>query len=622
MNFLIDCGIITTDFLNFSPRDNLSSRTQPLTSISTEIDGINNDLGWSQNEAKRIKLDPSIEPNGVNARRIRGQFLVEAPEFSGIDWSTIDFILITNYKQILALPYVTEYTDFRGKIYATEPTVIFGCQLMKEFVHLFGESTMSSSMNGMEKFRSLSTRGTSDIFTGFTPEMNLVRSLYSLDDVQNCVDKIQQVRYEEILILFELQITAHSSGYCLGGTNWLIDIESEKIAVISSSSTIANLHPLPFSKSVLDNVSIVILNNLHNSKDNLRLESTFQNIGKIVAKVLRDKGNVLFPCTMNGIMFDIIDILGKHLNAVGLGNIPFYAISPIAEESLKFSNISGEWMCEERQQKMYMPENPMAHKDMIDRNLLFYAARADSSLQEIYHEPCVVFAGHPSLRSGATINFIRKWESEYDYKEAISAFEDLQIMTEYIPIDIRLTVEEATNILQELKPRQVLFPREIVEDINSIQQLLSSSLVTLYGHLNILNIAINSQYTRLYMSAALASEIYPINVGQSKLAVVKAKLRKARKEDALIPSDESNLLKSKYFWGKINILELMNQLNQQIYGCRVSLEQDMDNSKWTVYVESPKIIIKINNNKLIIKTEDNDTRKIVQDILFKQLVVL
>lgn len=66
-------------------------------------------------------------------------------------------------------------------------------------------------------------------------------------------------------------------------------------------------------------------------------------------------------------------------------------------------------MCEERQQKMYMPENPMAHKDMIDKNLLFYAARADSSLQEIYHEPCVVFASHPSLRSGATINFIRKW---------------------------------------------------------------------------------------------------------------------------------------------------------------------------------------------------------------------
>lgn len=87
----------------------------------------------------------------------------------------------------------------------------------------------------------------------------------------------------------------------------------------------------------------------------------------------------------------------------------------------------------------------------------------------------------------------------------MSAFEDLQIMTEYIPIDIRLTVEEATNLLKELKPRQILFPREVVEDVNAIQQLLPSSLVTLYGHLNILNIAINSQFTRLYMSAAVSN---------------------------------------------------------------------------------------------------------------------
>ena len=46
---------------------------------------------------------------------------------------------------------------------------------------------------------------------------------------------------------------------------------------------------------------------------------------------------------MNGIIFDIIDFLNKHIRAMGLRGIPFYAISPIAEESLKYSNICGEW---------------------------------------------------------------------------------------------------------------------------------------------------------------------------------------------------------------------------------------------------------------------------------------
>ncbi|CAB5384862.1 unnamed protein product [Rhizophagus irregularis] len=35
---------------------------------------------------------------------------------------------------------------------------------------------------------------------------------------------------------------------------------------------------------------------------------------------------------------------------------------------------------------------------MIEQSLLYYASRADSSLQEKYQEPCFVFAGHPSLR--------------------------------------------------------------------------------------------------------------------------------------------------------------------------------------------------------------------------------
>ena len=62
----------------------------------------------------------------------------------------------------------------------------------------------------------------------------------------------------------------------------------------------------------------------------------------LLANTLKNKGNVLFPCTMNGIIFDIIGFLSQHLRAMGLRGIPFYAVSPIAEESLKYSNICVE----------------------------------------------------------------------------------------------------------------------------------------------------------------------------------------------------------------------------------------------------------------------------------------
>lgn len=43
-----------------------------------------------------------------------------------IDFGEIDIILISNYLCMMALPYVTEHTGFRGLVYATEPTLQIG----------------------------------------------------------------------------------------------------------------------------------------------------------------------------------------------------------------------------------------------------------------------------------------------------------------------------------------------------------------------------------------------------------------------------------------------------------------------------------------------------------------
>lgn len=40
-----------------------------------------------------------------------------------MDFSELDVILISNYQNMLALPYLTEGTDFKGVVYATEPTL-------------------------------------------------------------------------------------------------------------------------------------------------------------------------------------------------------------------------------------------------------------------------------------------------------------------------------------------------------------------------------------------------------------------------------------------------------------------------------------------------------------------
>ena len=48
--------------------------------------------------------------------------------------ATVDVVLVSNFKSILGLPYILEHPDFRGVVYATEPTLEFGHQLMRSMV--------------------------------------------------------------------------------------------------------------------------------------------------------------------------------------------------------------------------------------------------------------------------------------------------------------------------------------------------------------------------------------------------------------------------------------------------------------------------------------------------------
>lgn len=64
---------------------------------------------------------------------------------NNIPAETIDVIFISNWMSLMALPFITESTNFRGSIYATGPTV----QLGRFFIcHL-----LSSAKNIIKSFR-------------------------------------------------------------------------------------------------------------------------------------------------------------------------------------------------------------------------------------------------------------------------------------------------------------------------------------------------------------------------------------------------------------------------------------------------------------------------------------
>ncbi|GBC43934.2 beta-lactamase-like protein [Rhizophagus irregularis DAOM 181602=DAOM 197198] len=178
MKLIVDYILLT--FENFPSCDIIGSKAQQHSSVSVEVSSnISNHSDHTsssndaisenkENDKKRRKLDHLIDSTGDDT-----------------------------------LPYITEYTSFKGKI-------------TLQSLHVL-------------KSRTHSQLGFTNIFTGVTADWNVARSLYSIADIQSCIDKVRPVGFGENLNLYELEVTAaYGSGYC----NWMIDCGGEKISIV------------------------------------------------------------------------------------------------------------------------------------------------------------------------------------------------------------------------------------------------------------------------------------------------------------------------------------------------------------------------------------------------------
>lgn len=107
---MLDCGLLMNSTLNFLP--------SPLVQSSKFTSYTN----WVSRDSEGQQIDGELKEICSKI------FIDSSPEFTIpldkiIDFSEIDVILISNYMNMLALPFITESTNFKGVVYATEPTL-------------------------------------------------------------------------------------------------------------------------------------------------------------------------------------------------------------------------------------------------------------------------------------------------------------------------------------------------------------------------------------------------------------------------------------------------------------------------------------------------------------------
>ena len=125
--------------------------------------------------------------------------LIMKLQFSCIDLKHVDVILISNYRSMLALPFVTERSEFSGYVYATEPSLHFGRLYMEELVTYIERNP---------KLKQASAWKNQNIFPhlpfSYFPESILPQNLttiYTMQEVNSCLSKIKPMAFSEKIVL-------------------------------------------------------------------------------------------------------------------------------------------------------------------------------------------------------------------------------------------------------------------------------------------------------------------------------------------------------------------------------------------------------------------------------------
>uniref|UniRef100_A0A8B9LEE4 Integrator complex subunit 9 n=1 Tax=Astyanax mexicanus TaxID=7994 RepID=A0A8B9LEE4_ASTMX len=451
-----------------------------------------------------------------------------------LDLSTVDVILISNYHCMMALPYITEHTGFSGTVYATEPTFQIGRLLMEELV---------TFMERVPKAHGTSYIDAVDVWSW--------KRCYSMQEVNSALSKVQLVGYSQKVELFgAVQVTPLSSGYSLGSSNWIIQSHYEKVSYVSGSSLLTT-HPQPMEQSSLKNSDVLILTGL-TQIPTANPDGMLGEFCSNLAMTIRAGGNVLVPCYSSGVIYDLLECLYQFMDSANLGTTPFYFISPVANSSLEFSQIFAEWLCQNKQSKVYLPEPPFPHAELIQTNKLKHYPSIHGEFSSEFRQPCVVFTGHPSLRFGDVVHFMELWgksslntiiftEPDFSYLDALAPYQPLAMKCVYCPIDTRLNFHQVSKFLKEVQPLHVVCPEQYTQPPPS-QSHRADLMLELqpppmaYRRCSVLGLPFRRRYERIHLLPELAKSLVPSEIKPGvSVATVSAVLQSKDNKHVLQP---------------------------------------------------------------------------------------
>uniref|UniRef100_A0A7N0T5Q8 Beta-Casp domain-containing protein n=2 Tax=Kalanchoe fedtschenkoi TaxID=63787 RepID=A0A7N0T5Q8_KALFE len=576
-------------------------------------------------------LERSEDVEGVSRKRRKTEKPVDASDLiHAVPWykfvgnltlwniSSIDVVLISSPMAMLGLPFLTHMDGFCAKVYATEVTVKLGEILMKDIVSMHtefkqiygpGESEFPDWMR-WENLEKLPSK-LEEIAAGeLGVELNAWMPLYSAAHVKDCVKMIHSLKYaEETCYNGAINITAFSCGTEVGACNWRLNGQGTNLVYLSAS-VLASTHATEFNFQALRKSDLLLCSDLSSSsldsdpaqdpnvgssvysrKDNENQEASAQSlisadesreemeklsfICSVVIESVRTGGSVLIPIGRPGLILLLLEQISACLESSDV-KVPMYFISSVAEELLAFTNIIPEWLCKERQEKLFSCEPLFGHTDLIKaKKLLLFPAIHSLDLLKTWEEPCIVFAPHWSLRLGPAVHLLQRWRADPNSLLITEEGPDADLsLLPFMPMAMKvlqcsflsnLTLSKIQPLLKAMRPKRVLLPEELRHLVPSTGAALPYA-VTHYAENETVTVPIPKNNAVVEITAEVASQLQWKKTNQADIGIARliGDLSIQQGKHRLLPSrdDPPPQPKPRFFWGSPDPQILLSKLKE------------------------------------------------------------
>lgn len=332
-----------------------------------------------------ILLDCGIHPgyDGLNG----------LPFFDRLEPETIDVLLISHFHldHVASLPYFTERTGFKGRIFMTHPTKAVTRLLLGDYLRLM------ASKKGLGSSSTHAEDGSLD------NSKNDV--LYTEAELQACIDKVELIDYHQTISLGQgLKFYALNAGHVLGAAMFFIEMGGRTILYTGDYSMEEDRHLMAAEVP-------------HASPDVLIVESTYgvqvhasraereARFTGTVERVVTRGGRCLIPVFALGRAQELLLILDEYWQAnPHLHHIPIWYASKMASRALRVYQTYANMMNARIRSQMDI-SNPFHFHHIQNLKSIDVNTFDDRG-------PSVVFASPGMLQSGVSRQLFDRWASD------------------------------------------------------------------------------------------------------------------------------------------------------------------------------------------------------------------